>query len=294
MHGEAGGLQFGLEDRLDFLNHDDRVGRLHQRRHLLQRPGIGQAELQHRRVGKGFAHVHVGRATGDEGDAAIATGLQHVERRQVGEALQLLLALQHQRDAPLGVAGHHHPALGVFGETLRLVFDALADGDQALDVADARGQAQDHRHLVFLRQFEGVARHVVGFLRVGRLEHGHVGEAAPEARVLLVLRGRHADIVGHGDHQAALDAGQCQRHQRIGGDVQADVLHGAEGARTHHGGADGHFQRHLLVHRPLGVHVRIGGQHFQHLGRGRARITGGNPGARLPHRTGHRFVARHQ
>jgi hypothetical protein len=116
------------------------------------------------------------------------------------------------------------------------------------------------------------ARHVVGFLGIGGLEHRHVREAAPEARILLVLRRGHADVVGHGDDQAAFGAGQGAGHQRVGGDVEADVLHRAEGARAHHGGADGDFQRHLLVHRPFGVEVGIGGEHLQHLGRRRARI----------------------
>ena len=127
---------------------------------------------------------------------------------------------------------------------------ALADGDQTLDVADARRHAQDDDGLEALGEFEGELRLLVGFLRISRLEDGDVGEAAPEAGVLLVLRRGQADVVGHGDHQSAGNAGQRQRHQRIGGDVEADVLHRTEGAGSGHRGAEGYLQRGLFVDRP--------------------------------------------
>ena len=133
--------------------------------------------------------------------------------------------------------------------------------------------------------------HLVGFLRIGRLEHRHMREAAPVARILLVLRRGQADVVGDGDDQAADHAGQRQRHQRVGGDVHADVLHGAEGARTGEGGADGDFQRHLLVHRPFGVDVRVGRNDFQHFGGRRAGIGGGDAATGFPDGAGNGFVA---
>ena len=143
----------------------------------------------------------------------------------------------------------------------------------------------------FSEKSKASLRHLVGFLRIGRLEHRQVREAAPVARVLLVLRRRQADVVGDGDHQAADHAGQRQRHQRVGGDVHADVLHGAEGARTGIGGADGDFQRDLLVDRPFGVDVRIGRNDFQHLGGRRAGIGGGDATPGFPDGAGDGFVA---
>jgi len=171
---------------------------------------------------------------------------------------------------------------------------ALANGDQRLDVVDAGRHTEDDRHLEFLGQRIAGQRHVVGFLRVGRLEHRHVGEAPPVAGILLVLRRRQPDVVGDGDNQPTVHAGQGQRHQRIGGDVHADMLHAAEGTRAGVGGADGDFQRHLLVHRPFGIDVRIGRNDFEHFSRRRTGVSGSNLDAGLPDRAGDRFVTGHQ
>jgi len=192
------------------------------------------------------------------------------------------------------VAGHHDPALRILDEAGGLVGLALARDDAALDVADAGGQAHDRRTAEALGHREGLARHVVGLLRVGGLEQRQVGEAGPEARVLLVLRRRQADVVGHRDDQTADHAGQRQRHQRVGRDVEADVLHAAEGTRTGIGGADRHLQRYLLVDRPFGIDVRVGRNDLQHLGGRRAGIGRGDLDAGFPDGAGDGFVAGHQ
>ncbi len=61
---------------------------------------------------------------------------------------------------------------------------------------------------------------------------GTRAKAAKVAVVLLVLRGVHAGVVGGDHHEAGVDAGESERHEGVGGDVQADVLHGDQGARA--------------------------------------------------------------
>jgi hypothetical protein len=117
-----------------------------------------------------------------------------------------------------------------------------------------------------------------------------VGEAAPEARILFVLRGGHADVVGHGDHQAAVGAGDGHGHQAVAGDVHPDMLHGAEGPCAGHRGAQRDFHRDLLVDRPFGVQVRIARQRFDDLGGRRAGVGGGNAHTGFPDGTGDGFV----
>ncbi len=54
-------------------------------------------------------------------------------------------------------------------------------------------------------------------------------------------------------HQAGVRADVGVRHQRIGGDVEADVLHRGEGANAGKRGAERHVERHLLVGRPFRI-----------------------------------------
>ncbi len=91
----------------------------------------------------------------------------------------------------------------------------------------------------------------------------------------------------------ACDADVGLRHQRIGGDVEADVLHRRERANAGERRADRHVERDLLVGRPLGVDL-VGGEAregFEDLGRRRAGIGGGDPHARLPGAARDRLVA---
>jgi hypothetical protein len=162
--GNAGGPDFGFQQLLGFLDHQQRVAHRRQFAHLLRRPRIGEAQLQHRRIGEGFLDMHVGRARGDEADAAVAARFQHVERRGIAHRAQGLVALEQGRNPCLGMGRNHDPALRILDEAGRLVRFALTGDDQALDVADARGEAQQHRRFILLGEAEGEPGHLVGFL----------------------------------------------------------------------------------------------------------------------------------
>ncbi len=294
VQGDALGLQLGFQQGLHLFHHHHFVAQGRQFAALVDGCRAGEAELEHRCLGEGFLDVHVGGAGGDEAEAAVAAGLDHVQGRNLGLGLESGFPLEHQGQAAGGAGGGHHPAGRLLLETGAHMLLTFAHGDQGLDVADAGGEAQDHRHLEALGQLVAELGHLVGFLGIGGLQHRQVGEAAPVAGILLVLGGGEAHVVGHGDHQAAGDAGQGQGHEGVGGHVHAHVLHAAEGAGTGVGRAHRHFQGNFFIHRPLCVEVRIGRNDFQHFRRRRARIGRGNLDAGLPDGAGNGFVAGHE
>jgi hypothetical protein len=158
----------------------------------------------------------------------------------------------------LGVGGDHHPGRHVAAKARRgRRRDVPARRDQGLGMADPGGQAQDHRNLPAFRDFEGGQGVVVGFLGVAGFQHGRHGGAGVVAVVLLVLAGGHARVVGGDDDQAAIDIGVGGGEQGVGGDVEAHVLHGHQGAAAGEGHAEAHFQGHLLVGRPLGAAAQM-------------------------------------
>ena len=56
-------------------------------------------------------------------------------------------------------------------------------------------------------QLERLTGHVVCVLLVARLKHGYLGKITVETRILLVLRGMHAGVVGNREHQTPVGAG---------------------------------------------------------------------------------------
>ena len=86
----------------------------------------------------------------------------------------------------------------------------------------------------------------------------------------------HAGVVGCDEDQSALDSGVCGGEQRVGRDIDADVFHRDERARTGKSGAKPDLQGHLLVWRPAGDYVvaRVSGEGFKYFGTGRAGIPG--------------------
>ena len=145
-------------------------------------------------------------------------------------------------------------------------------------VGDARGGPQHHRRVELLGERERLGDEVVGLLAVRRLQHRDLGEPGVVAVVLLVLRRVHAGVVGADDDEAGVDAGERERHERVGGHVEADVLHGDDGAHAGERRAHGGLQRDLLVDAPLAVDALEPGGRLDDL-RGRsARVAAGEPG----------------
>ena len=91
-------------------------------------------------------------------------------------------------------------------------------------------------------------------------------------RILLVLRGVHARIVGSQHDKSSANAGIGGSEQGIRRDVHADVLHGRKNAGATGRCADAHLNGNLLVHAPLGVNAVLLRERLERLGRRGARI----------------------
>ena len=114
-------------------------------------------------------------------------------------------------------------------------------------MADARSGAQQHGLLKLAGKAEGRAGHVLGFLGRGRLETGQHGKTRVIAVVLLVLAGVAAGVVSGEHHQPAGQASVHGREQRVGGHVEAHVLHGHKTQSAAQSRARRHFHGDLLV-----------------------------------------------
>jgi hypothetical protein len=98
----------------------------------------------------------------------------------------------------------------------------------------------------------------VGFLGVGWFEHGNGGGDSIMTIILLILAGGHAGVVGGDYDEGAANAGVGGGEQGVGGHIQADMFHRSDSPSATKGGADGHFESHLFVGRPLGVSADFG------------------------------------
>ena len=118
-----------------------------------------------------------------------------------------------------------------------------------------RHHPDQYGDMQMLGEFESLAGHVVGFLLIARLEHGHHGEISIKSRILLVLRGMHRGVVGRYDQQTSVGARHGRIHEGIGRHVQAHVLHRRDGALAAIRHTQRCLQRGLLVARPVAVYA---------------------------------------
>ena len=151
-------------------------------------------------------------------------------------------------------------------------------------MGQAGGGAENDWQAELFGEIKGQDGQVLEFLGVGRLDHGQAGELGVVAVVLLVLAGEEGGIVGVVDDQAGVDPDVGQGHERVGGDVEADVFEGGHGPDAGHGRPGHRLHGHLLVGRVLEVETGLVPdlkEGVGHLGRGRARIRAGKGQPRL-------------
>ncbi len=172
-----------------------------------------------------------------------------------------------------GVGRNHHVAFWIVGEAAGFrLRDPAAPFEDALGVADAGGDPEQHRAAVRFGEFERTDQEVVALLRVRRFEHRYSGRDCIAAVVLLILAGGHAGIIGADDHQSAGRAGIGDREERIGGDVESDMLHRDQRTAVCKGDADADFESGLFIRSPLGGAAPLA-EFVEDLRRRRAGIT---------------------
>ena len=117
----------------------------------------------------------------------------------------------------------------LFGEGQRVGF--IRHLEERRRMADARRRTHDDGRFVLLGKLERGLHHGETLLGRGGVEHGYLRERPEAAGVLLGLRGDGAGIVGHIEHAAALDSDVVQAHERVGSDIEANLLAGEKRAR---------------------------------------------------------------
>ena len=198
--------------------------------------------------------------------------------------LAVLAVGERGEDAPLGAAL----------EAVRLLDRRrLAQLDLGARVADARRRAQKYGKFKFFGEVEGRLDHFVGFLGRRRVEDREVRVLRKVPRVLLRLRRPRPRVVRDGDDHAAFDADVGEAHQRVRGDVEADLLHRAHSARSRVCAARRDLERGLLVDGPLHVHARAALAHesLDNFSRRSAGISGGEPEPRCERTERNRLVS---
>ena len=241
--------------------------------------------------GQRLADVAAADALGRDAQApGTLAGIETIVGQLPGDHRQALL---HLDMVEIGQTREDHPARILLEAHRRRGRQRLAQRHRRVAVADARRRPEQHWRAVPLRKLEGIDDHLVGLFGRCRVEHRQFAEEAEGARVLLGLRRDGTRVVGDHHHHAALDAQIGKAHQRIGGDIEADLLHGHHRSRAGHGGTGGHFQSHLLVDRPLDVDVAgVARRHRrQNLGGRGTRITAHHPHARCKRTEADRLVA---
>ena len=290
-----------LHQRVAVLEHQHRLAAFHHPGQCLARGRILR-DFEHRvRAGLaavGLSQIIDGDAAGDDAERAVGAFLGRVVRRVLGGGLELGQLFEQLVVIAPRDRGQQDESPGIVVEPQRVLRAGLFDaaGDVRARVGQARGQTEHHRHAPALGKVEGLADLVVGFLLVRGLEEGDLREDAEVAAVLLVLARVHRGVVGDDHDQPAVRAGDGRVHERVGGDIEPDVLHAGHRALAGERHAERLLHGRLFVAAPGGADAQRAGlgrllDVFRDLGRGRAGVGvhAGDPG--VDRRLRHRLVA---
>ena len=258
----------------------------------------------------GFANIGCRHATGSNAkarrQARIATLLLRIKTRE-RPVLRVILrdadkALVDFAMALKGAAREDDPAgtalEAFFGNRLRIGF--VFHLEKRRGMADTRRRANDDGRPILLGKVERGLHHREALLGSGGVEHRNLRERPETAGVLLRLRRDGAWVVGNEEHAAALDPDVVQAHQRVGGNVQPNLLAGEQRACAAVRRARKKLERRLLVRRPFHVNAVSFVSRMQlrdgldQLRRRRPGISRDNPHPRLEGGVGERLVAHQQ
>ena len=130
----------------------------------------------------------------------------------------------------------------------------------AFRVTDPGRGTEQHRQAELLGDGKSGGDHVMRFLHTCRVEAGEPGEMGITPGVLFVLGTVRERVIGAHDDKTAGHPGIGTRHEWVGSDIEADMLHGADRPEPAPCGSKGIFESNFLVHRPF----HMTGQIFLH------------------------------
>ena len=292
---DADGAAVRLNDPVQLLHDDDLLHALCKRAELFDRQRMDHAELQNGvSAAADLLDVLVARRGCDKTNGVVGAVLHAVHVRRLCPRLQRERALLDDGVPRPGAGGHHNE----FGDVLLIgdgrVFLPVGGLNDALRMRHAGTHLEKHGGIELLGKLVAELRERQRLRRVGRFEHRQLRRDGIVAGILLVLGRVHPRVVRHADEKSAAHAGVGQRKQRVGRDVQTDVLHAAEAAVSGEACAEGRFHGDLFVGRPFRVNFGIFGRTFRDFRAGRAGVAGDKAAARFKQAAGGGFVAEHQ
>ncbi|MPM66147.1 hypothetical protein SDC9_113054 [bioreactor metagenome] len=223
---DARGLDLILQERVELLDDIQRFHLLGKRADETDGKRPGKAEFEERRIFReGFLCVLVGNGRRDHADL-VALEFHPVERAGLGVFREMLkLRFQH-RAVALGVGGRAYKFRNVARIRGNGAFLSFAKFDQALAVANARSHAKQHGQVEALRNFVGFLHEILAFLRVAWFHKRNLGKGRVAAVILLVLGRMHIRVVRADNHKPRANAVISGGKDRVGGNVDAHMLHG--------------------------------------------------------------------
>ncbi len=241
--------------RVAILEHEDTARAACELAHERRRNGV-RTDVQVRRlvveIRDVLGQVRAGHARCHDAEARVA-GRPRVGLRHVRPGPHVRLPVEQSPPLPPRVVGQQDPRGRRVGLAQGRGRPGRAVGHRPAAVRHPGDQTQEDGYVEPLRHVEGLARQVVGLLHRGGFEARDAREVGVEPAVLLVLRAVHAGVVGDGGDQAAVHRDERGIYERVGRDVQADVLHRHERAASDERHAERRFVRGLFVAAPRGV-----------------------------------------
>lgn len=243
-HLDSHGPDFGLQEGVQFLHHDHLFDLAAEIGDPLPGQGPHHAQLQEGIPGEELFGVEVGNAGGDDADRKVPEFGDVAGKLLLGVGFEFLQAPVDLHAPQAGVGGDHHlfRRVGAAEPLRERRFNPLPGFHRGVAVGHAGLAADQNGGIEAFAHVEGDPGEIPAFLGVGGLEHRQLSEPGPVAAVLLVLGAVLPGVVRHHDDEPPLDAGVGHGHQRVGGHVQAYMLHGDKSSSSRQRGPERHFQ----------------------------------------------------
>src|SRR5690554_841714 len=156
------------------------------------------------------------------------------------------------------------------------------------------GKTDQNRAIKLFAQRKGGQNITPALLGIGRFQQRNFRRQSVIPGILFILGTVHTGVVGHHDHQSAVDPGVREGKEGIRRHIQAHMFHGTKYPCPPDRRTGGHFQGDLFIGRPLAVNLLVAADCFRNF---RTRCPGirrgyHDPGFISP--PGYRFVTKHE